>query len=56
MSIMIECDSKEQIQIYFKKLSVGGIVKWPLEDTFWGALYGSLTDKFGVRWDLNFQK
>ncbi len=25
----------------------------PLEDMFWGAYYGSLTDKFGVKWMVN---
>lgn len=25
-------------------------------DTFWGAVYGSLVDRFGVGWDLHHQK
>jgi PhnB protein len=29
----------------------------PLQDTFWGARFGMLTDKFGIKWmfscDLN---
>jgi PhnB protein len=55
ISIMIDCDSEEQIRKYFEKLSVGATIIMPLENTFWGALYGSLIDKFGVNWDLNFQ-
>jgi PhnB protein len=25
----------------------------PLQEMFWGAYWGSLTDKFGVHWMLN---
>jgi PhnB protein len=28
----------------------------PLEDTFWGARFGMLTDKFGISWMLNCEK
>jgi PhnB protein len=37
----------------FEKLSQGGKVNMPLQDTFWGARYGMLTDKFGVNWMVN---
>jgi PhnB protein len=39
----------------FDKLSAGGTVKMPLEDTFWGARFGMLTDKFGIHWMMNCQ-
>ncbi len=37
----------------FKKLSEGGTVTMPLQDTFWGARFGSITDKFGIKWMFN---
>ena len=37
----------------FNKLAEGGKVTMPLQDTFWGARFGMLTDKFGVNWMLN---
>lgn len=37
----------------FEKLSRGGHVHMALQDTFWGARYGMLTDKFGVNWMMN---
>lgn len=48
-------DAAEQEQI-FKKLAEGGEVTMELQDTFWGARYGQLTDKFGIQWMLNCQK
>lgn len=37
----------------FHKLSAGGKVTMPLQDTFWGARFGMLIDKFGIHWMLN---
>jgi PhnB protein len=45
-------DAQEQEAI-FSKLSAGGKVDMPLQDTFWGASFGMLTDKYGIRWMLN---
>ena len=40
----------------FADLSEGGIVKMELQDTFWGARFGMLTDKFGINWMFNHDK
>lgn len=37
----------------FDDLADGGTVKMPLEKQFWGDLFGSLQDKFGVDWNMN---
>ena len=39
----------------FNKLSVGGQIIMPLEDTFWGARFGMFMDKFEVKWMFNGQ-
>lgn len=57
MSMMLNCNSETEIRETYDKLtSDGGDATHPLEDTFWGALFGGLTDKFGNRWLLNFDK
>jgi PhnB protein len=56
MSLSIHCGSEEEINSLFGKLSVGGKVKQPLADQFWGATFGMLTDKFGIDWMLNYAK
>jgi PhnB protein len=56
VSLMLNCISEADIRRCFDKLSKGGSVKHPLENTFWGALFGDLTDKFGNNWNLNFDK
>lgn len=47
-------DTKEEADRLFSSLSAGGVVELPLEDQFWGDYYGSFTDKFGVKWMINY--
>jgi PhnB protein len=56
VSLSINCDSEEEIKTFYKKLSKGGNADHSLEDTFWGALFGDLTDKFGNHWLLNYNR
>jgi PhnB protein len=53
-AVVIECDSAEEIDTFFAALSAGGEVTMELQNTFWNARFGMLTDKFGVRWMLNY--
>ena len=52
--IAIEADSKEQAAEYFDHLAEGGKQEMPLADTFWGAYFGMVSDKFGTRWMINY--
>ena len=56
VSLMLNCGSEQEIKTFYEKLSVGGKATHPLENTFWGALFGGLTDKFGNLWLLQFDK
>ena len=48
-------DAKRQAKRLFDTLSQGGKVEVPLEKAFWGALFGMLTDKYGIDWMVNCQ-
>jgi PhnB protein len=37
----------------FNRLAQDGKVTMPLEETFWAARFGMLTDKFGINWMFN---
>lgn len=56
MHINLEPESREETERIFREMSAGGTVSMPLQDMFWGAYYGSFTDKFGINWMLNFQQ
>ena len=44
------------IQNVFAKLADGGTTTMPLQDTFWGATFGMLTDRYGINWMFNYDK
>lgn len=54
--LTLEPDSEAQQTRWFNGLAEGGKINMPLEDTFWGARYGQVHDRFGFNWSLNFQK
>jgi PhnB protein len=47
-------DNKDEIQSVFDKLKEGGTVGMELQETVWSPAYGSLTDKFGIHWQVNY--
>ncbi len=51
--INLEPDSRAEAKRLFDALSTGGKVTMDLQDMFWGAYYGSVTDKYGVQWMVN---
>lgn len=56
VSLNINFDSPVREEKIFKSLSFGGTIDMPLEDQFWGAKSGMLTDKYGIKWMLNCDK
>jgi len=51
--ISLEPDTRVETKRLFDTLSAGGKITMDLQDMFWGAYYGSVTDKFGVQWMVN---
>ncbi len=52
--ISLHPESREEADRLFNGLSAGGEIEMPMEDQFWGDYYGSFTDKFGIRWMVNY--
>jgi len=53
-AVSINADSEAEAKKLFDGLSSGGTVTMPLEKTFWGALFGMFTDRFGIQWMVNY--
>ena len=53
MHITLDFDDATDMARKFEALSAGGKVTMPLQDTFWGAKFGMLTDAHGVSWMFN---
>lgn len=51
--INLEPDTRAETKKLFDALAAGGKTTMELADMFWGAYFGSCTDKFGVQWMFN---
>lgn len=56
VSLLLNCNSEDEIRTIYTKLSDGGSSDHPLEKSFWGALSGDLTDKYGHHWLLHYNR
>lgn len=55
-NITLALISKNMVTLksWYEKLKDGGTVDTDLQETFWSKLYGQITDKFGIHWQLNY--
>jgi len=51
--VMLDFDDAADMVRKFEALSMGGKITMALQDTFWGAKFGMLTDALGVQWMFN---
>ncbi|MFX3623234.1 MAG: VOC family protein [Ectobacillus sp.] len=56
ISLTLELENDEEIETLYGRLREGGSVLMELQDTFWGARFAKVKDRFGVIWDLNYTK
>ncbi|MCC5928721.1 MAG: VOC family protein [Cyclobacteriaceae bacterium] len=56
VQLSLDCESEEEINLLYQKLSEGGIIVSPLKEEFWGALFGMVIDRYGHRWMLSLEK
>lgn len=56
ITLSLNFTSEEQEIEVFNQLATDGKVTMPLTDTFWGAKFGMLTDKFGIKWMFNYDR
>lgn len=44
----------DDLKSWYEQLKEGGKVEMELQETFWSKLYGQVTDKFGIHWQINY--
>jgi PhnB protein len=54
ISLTLNCASESEINDYYNRLIVDGKVSHALSEMFWGAIFATVTDRFGVIWMLNY--
>jgi PhnB protein len=51
--LSLEINQPKKMNDLFARLSDGGKIIMPLQDTFWHARFGQFIDKFGIQWMMN---
>ena len=54
VSLFIHFTEEDELMRAFEALSAGGAITLAVAKQFWGATYGELTDKFGIKWRCRF--
>jgi PhnB protein len=52
-SLIVNPDGHGEAHRIFDALEQGGVVKMPMQETFWAAAFGVVVDRFGVEWSIN---
>jgi PhnB protein len=55
-SLVLNCDSEEQLRDFYAKLVDSGKEVFAPTDSGWGAIIAHCTDQFGVTWLMNYDK
>ncbi|HLO90007.1 MAG: VOC family protein [Chloroflexota bacterium] len=55
ITLSLSPESESEARRIFDALSEGGMVTMPQDKTFWGSLFGMLTDKYGINWMVDYE-
>lgn len=55
-SLNLNYEEPGELEAAWKKMSDGATITMPLQDTFWGAKFGTLQDKYGINWMFNCER
>lgn len=56
ISLYVTCNTDDEVNRFFEKLSQGGQVLMPLAAYPFSPKFGWVADRFGVSWQLNLEK
>lgn len=52
IQFVLNFDTEEELREVFEKIAKDGEVIGELQEVFWGALFGTVKDKFGITWQM----
>jgi PhnB protein len=56
ITVSIGVDDPAEAERIFHALAEGATVQMPIQQTFWAARFGMLTDRFGTPWMINCEQ
>ncbi|SDO18951.1 VOC family protein [Alkalicoccus daliensis] len=56
ISLAVVLNDESELRRLYGRLAEEGKVQMELQETSWSSCYASLTDKFGIEWQLNYEE
>ena len=54
IQLVLDLESEENLRNAFETLAKEGNIVQKLHEVFWGALFGTVKDKYGVTWQIYY--
>jgi PhnB protein len=54
-NLLLAVAGQDDARRVFDSLAGGGVVKMPLQQTFWSPAFGVVVDRFGVPWEITVE-
>ena len=51
--VLLGIDEPADAERVFRALAEGGVVRMPIQQTFWSVRFGVLVDRFGIPWEVS---
>jgi PhnB protein len=51
--VLLGVDTPAQTERIFHLLAEKGVIRMPLQETFWSVRFGIVVDQFGIPWEIN---
>jgi PhnB protein len=51
--VLLGIDGAADAERIFRALAENGVVRMPIQQTFWSVRFGVLIDRFGIPWEVN---
>lgn len=56
ITLTVVSDDAELLHEQFRKLSEGGHILMPFQETFWSKAYGMVQDRYGIQWQFSHEE
>lgn len=54
--LLLDYKDEKTMKKHYENMKKESTIIQEMNDTFWGAIYGVLEDKFGMKWEFHFMK
>lgn len=54
--LLLDYKDLDVMKRHYENMKKDGKVEQEMKDTFWGAIFGTIEDKYGMKWEFHYMK